>query len=414
MTKTASENLSDAGRKISAKVAELVPMLRAEAPEAERIGALTEETVRALSEAGVFDLATPIELGGHAVGARDIVEIISALGRGDGSAAWLAAAAAGNNVMALAYPQQAVDEVFADADAWTGPLLVGASLFATRVGSARKVDGGWLVHGKWGFGSGCKHTPWAMVGVDFEDGDHTGRGQVILSRDQYTILDDWHVMGLCASSSNTIAAADEVFVPAHRFLNMADLPELMNGLRGRFQGTGFTWGAQARVLAVTVSTSAICLGMAKGALECFAQQAGARKPFNLPYPTVADMPSTQVTAGTVRAMINLAQAAIERHADEVDRRSLNGEDFTEAEASEGHMDLIYAIRLCADATDMVQKSLGSSTVALKNPIQRFARDIRVLSTHGAMRFDPMAEINGRDVLGLPSFGMFAGGLPNVG
>jgi len=409
-----SEFLTEAGRWMSRRAVELSPLMRESAPEAERLGALTPETVRALSEAGVFHLATPVELGGHALGARDTLEIIAAVGHGDGSAGWLAAAAAGNNVMALAYPQQAIDEVYGGAKGWTGPLIVGASLFATRVGSARKVDGGWRVRGKWGFGSGCKHAAWAMVGVEFEGEAGLERGQVLLSRDQYTILDDWNVMGLCATSSNTIVAETEVFVPAHRFIKMADLPALMSGLRGRYQGLGFLWGPQARVLAITLSVAGIALGMARGALECFAEQAPARKPFNLPYPTAADMPSMQVVAGKARAMINAARAVMERHASAIDRRSQRGDDFTVDEASEGHLDLIYAIQLCREATDMVQLALGASTASLKNPIQRFVRDLRVLSTHGAVRFDPMAEINGRDVFGLEPFQMFAGGLPIVG
>ena len=38
--------------------------------------------------------------------------------------------------------------------------------------------------------------------------------------------------------------------------------------------------------------------------------ANARKPFNLPYATVAETPSTQVVAGRVNAMINAAEALI--------------------------------------------------------------------------------------------------------
>jgi hypothetical protein len=78
------------------------------------------------------------------------------------------------------------------------------------------------------------------------------------------------------------------------------------------------------------------------------------------------------------------------------------------------MDLVYAVKLCADAIDRLQLTLGSSTVALKNPIQRFARDVRVLATHGAIRFDPLAELSGRQTLGLEPFPMFAVGVPQVG
>lgn len=411
--RTAS-GVSPEARRLSEAVTALVPFLRQEAVQAEEQGYLTDAVVARLSELRVFDILSPREYGGFAMSARDMVEVIQAVASGDGSAAWLVSASTGNHVMLLAYPQPAIDEVFAQLDGWQGPIVIGASLFATHVGEGRRVDGGLMVRGKWGFGSGSHHAAWSMAGVEFEDGGRQRRGQVLLSRDQYQILDDWKVSGLSATGSNTLKIDEEIFVPDDRFVDMAELGDKMAGLRGKFAGDGFTWGPQARVVAVSLSAAANALGMARGALECFIEQAPKRKPFNLPYASVADMPSTQVTAGKVRAMISVAGAAIESIANEVDSRSAAGEDFSDLESPDRHMDLTFAIRLCADAVDALQVSLGSSTASLRNPIQRFARDIRVLSLHGAIRFDPMAEIDGRAILGLPPLNMFAGGLPNVG
>jgi hypothetical protein len=72
------------------------------------------------------------------------------------------------------------------------------------------------------------------------------------------------------------------------------------------------------------------------------------------------------------------------------------------------MDLIFAITMLAQAVDSLQVALGSSTASLQNPIQRFVRDIRVLETHGALRLDPTAEINGREILGMEPFMKMAG------
>lgn len=409
-----ANGLSVDGQQLCEALEALVPFLREEAVVAEKQGFLTDAVVARLSELRVFDILTPREYGGYAMSARDMVEVIQAVGRGDGSAAWLVSASTGNHIMVLAYPQRAIDEVFAQLAGWQGPIVIGASLFATQVGEARPVEGGLMVRGRWGFGSGCHHSAWAMVGIEFEEAGRRRRGQVLLSSDQYQILDDWKVSGLSATGSNTLVIDDEIFVPDYRFVDMAELSDKMASLRGRFEGDGFTWGPQARVVAVALSSAGNALGMARGALDCFIEQVPKRKPFNLPYATVADMPSTQVTAGKVRAMISVAGAAIERIADEVDSWGAAGEDFTDEEASHRHMDVTFAIRLCAEAVDAMQIALGSSTVSLHNPIQRFARDLRVLSTHGAVRFDPMAEIDGRSVLGLPPHDMFAGGLPNVG
>ena len=409
---TEATPLSEAGQRLRNSAAEMVPLLRQEADEIERLGAMTPAVLRALDEAGIFKLAIPIELGGFAVGARDALEVVSELARGDGSAAWMGFVASGMRMVSM-FPQPLVDDVYSVADDHVGPLCVGASVFSTTVGAARRVGDGWMISGKWAFGSGCKHAAWAAVGVEFEQDGRPGRGMAVLARDQFQILDDWKVMGLSGTSSNGITTDGEVLVPAHRFVDMAELHQMMDEAPQRYSGLAYQTGMRGAMLTVCLYNVSIALGMALGTLECFVEQAGKRKPFNLPYPTVAEIPSVQVTAGKARAMINLAGTVMRRHADEVDRRARLGQDFEAPEESEMTMDLVYATRLCEDAINSLQVAIGSSTIALKNPIQRFVRDIRVLASHGAIRMDPMAEINGRQALGLPPFAMFAGGLAQV-
>lgn len=399
-----SEFLSETGQKIRDEIRALVPVLRENAAEGEKIGALTPSTLKAVSDAGVFKLTLPAEYGGTALGARDITEIVTALGTGDAAAGWLAVVATATR-NSLAFPKQTVDEVFQDAVTWVGPIVIGASLLSPVVGKARKVDGGWMISGKWTFGSGSRHAAWAMVGVEYltEDGGPR-RAMALLPREEFRVLDDWHVMGLMGTSSNSITTlGDEGFIPEHRVFDMMDLPPMLDAIRGQYEGHGFKFGTMALMLLVPITFAALALGMAEGCLECFTEQAKRRKPFNLPYPTVADMPSVQVTAGKARAAINVARATIHGYADELDRRALRGEDFIPPEEPPITMDLIWAINMLAQAIDAMQIALGSSTVALSNPIQRFVRDIRVLSTHGALRLDPMAEINGREILGLEPF-----------
>jgi alkylation response protein AidB-like acyl-CoA dehydrogenase len=288
--------------------------------------------------------------------------------------------------------------------------MVGASVLSAVVGNARKVDGGWMISGKWSYGSGSKHAAWATVGVSYASPEGPPRRAIaLLPREEFRILDDWHVMGLAATSSNSITTLNgEAFVPEHRVFDMHLMPQLMEGVRGRYQGLGFQYGAVGLMLLVPVSFAALALGMAEGCLECFVEQANKRKPFNLPYPTIAEIPSTQVVAGKARATINIARSIIERHADELDRRATLGIDFVPPEEPEITMDMIMAITHCEQVINALQVAIGSSTVSLKNPIQRFVRDVRVLATHGALRLDPMAEITGREVLGLPPFPMLAG------
>ncbi len=182
---------------------------------------------------------------------------------------------------------------------------------------------------------------------------------------------------------------------------------LMDQLRGRYEGLAFQHSTIGSMVATTVAFASLALGMADGALAAFLEQAAKRPPFNLPYSTMSEMASIHVVAGKAQAVINSATAVIGRHADEIDRRAVAGEDFMPWDKPEITMDLVHQIHQCLQMVDGLQLALGSSTVSLSNPIQRFVRDIHVLATHGTFRVDPMAEITGRDLFGLPPFAMMA-------
>jgi alkylation response protein AidB-like acyl-CoA dehydrogenase len=407
-----SEWLTDAGRDIRNKARALIPLIREHARKGEQIGALTPDVLTALDAIGIYKMALPAEWGGYALGARDLVDIIATLGEADGSAGWAGFVAVGvKNLLAL--NPEVIEEVREDTRDWVGPTVVGASVYATKVGDGRKVDGGWMVKGRWAFGSGCKHAKWAMLGIAFDPkvSGGTGRGVVVVDHSKYEIVDDWHVMGLSGSASNSLAIAEEVFVPDHRFLDLAEYPLRFQQLHTRYRGVGYQQRGLAMLTTVSLCDMSIALGMARGALGCFVEQAKKRQPFTLPYPTIADMASAQVAAGKALAMIKVAAAVIEGCADQVDARTAAGLDFTHEEDSEISLSLAYVVGLCEDAISLLQKTLGSSTMALSNPIQRFVRDIRVLTSHGAVRLDPQAEVNGRRLLGLKPFPMFAGGVP---
>ena len=403
-----SPYLTDEGRRMRDAVCAAGSGLAERAREGEKLGVLAPETVAVLHDIGVFRITIPIELGGFALGARDTAEVVRALGRYDGAAGWTVIVSSASR-SGLTLGDKVRDEIFADVKNWPGPVMFGATVFAPKVGDGRKVDGGFMVTGRWAFGSGCKIAQWGIVGFEYSDPE-TGekrRAMGLLSRDQYTIVDDWHVMGMVATSSNSVTVDGEAFIPEERVVHTMDIPARMDALRGKYQGLGFMHSAIGTMVATTVAFAALALGMTEGALEAFVTQAAKRAPFNLPYPTMADMASTQVVAGKARAVINTAAAVIERQADEIDRRATAGEDFHPWDEPEITMDLVHQIHACLQTIDGLQLALGSSTVGLSNPIQRFVRDVHVLATHGAFRIDPMAEINGREIFGLEPFPVIA-------
>ncbi|MBY2911435.1 oxidoreductase [Rhizobium leguminosarum] len=400
------------GRSIRQKAADLAPLLRQEALEGEKLGALTQQSLQALSDIGAFRLTLPIDFGGYALGARDVVEIVSEIGRGDGAAGWMVFVAGGlRNI--ISFPDEAVQEIFDDGQSWVGPLAAGASIFATKVGSARRVEGGWMVSGSWHFGSGCKHAKWIAVGVDYECAPgQTSRAMAILSAKQVTIIDNWHVMGMKATSSNSLTVDEEQFVPDRRFMDMREFPLRMDETRRRYSGLASKFGARGLMLLTNLTHMAIVLGMARGALECYVEMVKKQQPFNLPYPRVAEMASTQVCAGKAFAMIKMAEAVAYRNADILDRHAVEGIEITAEQEQAMTMEAVYATNSLDGVLSMLQISVGSTTANETNPVQRFARDVRVALLHGAVRLDPTAENFGRLLMGIDPFPMFAGGLPD--
>lgn len=403
------------GRRIRDEVRELVPLIRENAAAGEELGCLPPATLDALHRTGLFRASVPREFGGYALGARDLAEIVTAVATGDGSAAWLAMIASGFARVMLTFPEDTVREVYSRSLDWPGPVVASASLFSERIQRASRVPGGYAIPAgnKWGFGSGCKHAAYVVVGIEVPAGPGSMRAMALLEKGQYEIVDDWHVMGLRGSSSNSVRTTEEIFVPEQRVADLARMPERLDQLHEHYQGLGYQLDGRGQMLIPALETMAVTLGMAQGAFECFLDQSRRKKPFNLPYDTLAATTSVQVAAGKTHAMINAAESLLFGRADYIDRKAQAREPFTAAEESAIMMDLVHAGNVCGAAIDTLQLTLGSSTVSVRNPIQRFARDVRVALTHGSTRLDPSAEISGRHLLGQPPFTDGMAAVPGV-
>ena len=108
----------------------------------------------------------------------------------------------------------------AAADVWgeDTSTLICSSLMPS--GTAKPVDGGFRISGRWKYASGCEHCEWAFLGGMVEGGSDL-RCLFLVPRSDYEILDTWHVPGLKATGSHDIVVKD-AFVPAYRMQSQAD------------------------------------------------------------------------------------------------------------------------------------------------------------------------------------------------
>ena len=204
-------------RELLAEVEAVAPTLAEHAADSEGLARLNAPSIEALRKTRLLRFVCPKERGGDEADPVTHLEIIEALARIDGSAAWTVGILAGTSMIVAAFlPAASGKKLFA------GGVPPMAGMLAPR-GRAEPVDGGYRVGGRWSFGSGIHHADWVVASpvVPGEPFPAAVR-VVVLPRNQVVIHDNWQVAGLKASGSCDYSI-DDVFVPeemAFRFTDM--------------------------------------------------------------------------------------------------------------------------------------------------------------------------------------------------
>ncbi|MGD7002332.1 acyl-CoA dehydrogenase family protein [Corynebacterium halotolerans] len=183
----------------------ILPLLDESGEQNEAQRALTDDVVQALHETGVFRIGIPEALGGYELTPRQTIEVLEKVSYADPSTGWVLMALQMITGTTAAYlPEETQNELFADGNY---PLVAGQG---TREGAAVRVDGGYRVTGRWGFGSGMQlATHIHSAAYDAENDRHI---VVTHPKEQATLIDNWDVMGLRATGSIDYTVED-LFVP---------------------------------------------------------------------------------------------------------------------------------------------------------------------------------------------------------
>jgi 3-hydroxy-9,10-secoandrosta-1,3,5(10)-triene-9,17-dione monooxygenase len=126
---------------VLAQVNALVHKLRARAPETERLRRMHPYNLRDLTEAGVFRLAMPTDVGGYQASDDTVAEVLAQISRGCPSTGWMCTIMLISNAMPALLADEAADEIYATPDlritttiAPTGEAVPSAVAIASPVG----------------------------------------------------------------------------------------------------------------------------------------------------------------------------------------------------------------------------------------------------------------------------------------
>lgn len=352
---------------------EMVPALRERAARAEDARIILPETLAELHASGVLRALQPLRWGGMELPFEACFDVAYEIGRGCASTSWAGVNLLIHHWMLGLWPEQAQQDVWGD-----DPEALIASGVATASGKAWAVDGGYRVTGRWNFSSGVNVATWNMLGITVQDGDEAGmQALIVIPKSQYTIVDDWQVMGMRSTGSMTVEATD-IFVPRHRVLDVADL-------RGGSSapGTQTNPGPLFRVAMSGFSghiiASTLC-GNAQAALEITGDTI-SRKPAGPNGIAPRDMQAVQLRMSGAGARIDAARTLVRGDMAEAQGCAERDEVPDLERKLRAKRDVSYAVSLCSEAIDILAALGGAHGIYDSSPMQRVFRDNRAGATH---------------------------------
>ncbi len=383
-------------------IAQVMPKLQANALGEEKAGRLCDETIKTLDDIGVFRISFPLEYGGLAYSTEEQRRVYSAVGAIAGSTGWVSWVTTTHGRWIAMFSRKAQDEVYGMD--WVGPRISGV-LSPVGPGKARRVEGGYMLSGRWPFCSGCRHTAWSILGSMCEGPD--GQPDMLLPlvpTSALEVMDDWAVSGMKASGSNTVQLAEELFVPDYRVLRIKD-------------ASAGNWASAPPVGQVlylnnfldytTILSGSTPLGMAKGALAYFKDRLDKRGIVGTDYKIQSEAPVAHFQLAEATARIDAAERVLSADCMELDRRAATGEPSDDLFQTKLKFDVAISVRGCCEAIEILHRASGASTILETNPMQRYARDARVATVHAHFNYETCAENYGRALAGRPLFGHFS-------
>ena len=354
---------------------------------------VTEASIVALKEAGLFKVMVPARYGGYEAGVRTSLEVMAAIAHGDGATGWVVSLANHCAWDIGLLPTRVQDELFG-----TNPdTLVCGSLPPT--GTAVAADGGFRLSGRWGYVSGSLHAQWAMLGFNVVNENGVVIDSVLapVPATDYTVSDTWFTAGMRGSGSNTLIAED-VFVPGHRIVQRARLDVGDYPTEHKDETTyRSAWFATH-----TLGLVGPLLGLGRAALDYVRDAAGTKRIAGTVFNRQADSATLQMQLAGAALRIDTAHMHARRAADDLDDHAARDEQPTFQVRARVKADASRAAEQIVEAINILLNIHGSGGLVDASPLQRIWQDANVAARHVGLLPGISYEVYGKALMGLPN------------
>jgi len=383
-----------------ARAVAMRPMLRERQAETEERTFYGEDVHERFKEAGFYRTLQPRKFGGYEFGVDVFYRLVTELARGCPSTGWCFTLGSSHVLnVASFYEESAQAEMF-------GPD--GHFVCASRgtSGTAERVDGGWLVKGKWDYLSGSPYSTHIHIAVDLPE-DEFGEdaiGMAVIPADQYTRLDDWRgMLGMKGSGSHSVVVDGAVIPEGWVTTTYLGAVEVEQTIGGQIHNNSMYAAPVFAVLTATLTS--IAHGIVRAALDDYAEGMHTKTMKMPPYELRAHNPELQQVYGRALSVTDAAEAVILRASSLYHQYAQEGFEGGERFSAEKDLRiaamLVQGSQLLVQAMDDLMRTAGSTAARDGTRMQRYWRDMTVFRGHvGNLAWERWAKQNGAWQLGI--------------
>lgn len=350
---------------------------------------LAPEAFDAVRRSGLLRLLIPKRYGGLEASMTTIAACLAHVAEGCPSAAWCIMIANSTAWHFGRREEPIQDEIFSNPDV----VISGA---ISPGGEARRVEGGWIVSGRYPFLSFVHHADWVFFPILYQN-DEGGTDLLSLycPSSDVTLLDNWHTLGMKGTGS-TDGLLEDVFVRDARVVRNED----RNAITPASLRHATNMYKMPVICVLPLLIGAVALGTARRGLDVSITSVRGR---------------IERYSGRQKEQSQAVHIRHARAAAKIEAAGLMLQDAAALYDERCEADQVPSLSERArikwfgvSATDMLRQSVnelfdgaGGSAIYDANEMQGVFRNIHTASHHAVCDIDPAAETYGRVLLGQP-------------
>ncbi|BFM09550.1 acyl-CoA dehydrogenase family protein [Halioxenophilus aromaticivorans] len=325
---------------------------------------ISHDIIERYKNVGIYRAFVPTQFGGDERTPVQFLQLIETIASADGSAGWVASFGM-NPAYLSALPHETIAKVWAN-----GPDVVFAGGIFPPKPAVRK-DGGFLVNGRWQFGSGCMGASLIGVGIQPEVEGALPR-MAVLPRDKVTIdQNSWNVHGMTATGSFDLVVEDVVVPEEWTFVR---------GAPANLEGHFFNYPSLSLAAQVLSVTSA---GVAREALDLVYAMGGKRASVT-GAPDIGDRQYVQTAVAKAEARLQSARAFFYDATEAAWDSILSHGEVPPLQTSMLRLSTSHLTHECAEVTRAAYKLAGMTSAYYSHPLSRCFRDAHLATQHAFM------------------------------